>query len=86
MSQSEDPELDRRVKYTPLELNKLSDEFKERLGFLASGFTFPHKQAALFLGSLARQMETAFETERDGEAIVVDEYEGRDEILEVDDL
>ncbi|KAG1770404.1 hypothetical protein EV702DRAFT_1139357 [Suillus placidus] len=84
-SDSEDPEMDRRVRYTPLELDKLSDDFKERLGFLASGFTFPHKQAALFLGSLTRQMETAFENERTGSA--ADEYEERrDEIVDVDNL
>ncbi|KAG1754370.1 hypothetical protein EDB19DRAFT_1666107 [Suillus lakei] len=84
-SESEDPEMDRRVKYTPLELDKLSDDFKERLGFLASGFTFPHKQAALFLGSLTRQMETAFENERTGSA--ADEHEERrEEIVDVDNL
>lgn len=82
---SEDTEVDRRVKYTPLELDKLSDDFKERLGFLASGFTFPHKQAALFLGSLTRQMETAFDSERSGSA--ADEHEERrEEIVDVDDL
>ncbi|KAG2158502.1 uncharacterized protein EDB93DRAFT_1121733 [Suillus bovinus] len=84
-SDSEDPEMDRRVKYTPLELDKLSDDFRERLGFLASPFTFPHKQAALFLGSLTRQMETAFEGERTGSA--ADEHEERrEEIVDVDDL
>ncbi|KAG2157480.1 hypothetical protein DEU56DRAFT_764884 [Suillus clintonianus] len=85
LSESEDPEMDRRVKYTPLELDKLSDDFKERLGFLASGFTFPHKQAALFLGSMARQMETAFESEV-GEVSAVDEHEERREEILVDDL
>ncbi|OAX41724.1 hypothetical protein K503DRAFT_863664 [Rhizopogon vinicolor AM-OR11-026] len=45
---SEEPELARRVKYTPLELDELNDEFKERLGFLANGFSFPQNQAALF--------------------------------------
>ncbi|KAG1877721.1 hypothetical protein DFJ58DRAFT_752429 [Suillus subalutaceus] len=84
LSDSEDTEVDRRVKYTPLELDKLSDDFKERLGFLASGFTFPHKQAALFLGSLTRQMETAFESERMGSA--ADEHERREEIVDVDEL
>lgn len=79
----EDPEMDRRVKYTPLELDKLSDDFKERLGFLASGFTFPHKQAALFLGSLTRQMETAFDNETGSTA---EEHERREEIVDVDDL
>lgn len=88
LSTSEEPEMDRRVKYTPLELDKLSDDFKERLGFLASGFTFPHKQAALFLGSMTRQMETAFDSEREksDDAIAVDEHEGGREILDVDDL
>lgn len=85
VSDSEDPEMDRRVKYTPLELEKLSDDFKERLGFLASGFTFPHKQAALFLGSLTRQMETAFDSERTESA--ADEHEERrEEVVDVDDL
>lgn len=81
----EDPDMDRRVKYTPLELDKLSDDFKERLGFLASGFTFPHKQAALFLGSLTRQIETAFENERTGSAADENE-EMREEEVDVDDL
>jgi hypothetical protein len=80
-----DLEMDQRVKYTPLEFEKLSDNFKEHLGFLASGFTFPHKQAALFLGSLTRQMETAFDNERAG--MTADEHgERRDEIVDVDDL
>ncbi|KAG2147215.1 hypothetical protein BD769DRAFT_1414918 [Suillus cothurnatus] len=81
---SEDMEVDRRVKYTPLELDKLSNDFKERLGFLASGFTFPQKQAALFLGSLTRQMETAFESEEMGST--ADEHERREEIVDVDEL
>ncbi|KAG2755858.1 hypothetical protein P692DRAFT_20949287 [Suillus brevipes Sb2] len=77
----ENLEMDRRVKYTPLAFDNLN---LEHLGFLASGFTFPHKQAALFLGSLARQMETAFDNERMGSA--ADEHEERrDEIVNVDD-
>jgi hypothetical protein len=77
----ENLEMDRRVKYTPLAFDNLN---LEHLGFLASGFTFPHKQAALFLGSLARQMETAFDNERTGSA--ADEHEERrDEIVNVDD-
>ncbi|OJA14131.1 hypothetical protein AZE42_12920 [Rhizopogon vesiculosus] len=83
---SEEPELARRVKYTPLELDKLSDEFKERLGFLANGFSFPHNQATLFLGSLSRQMEAAFGEDKSGNVSVVDEYEEGAEIIEVDDL
>ena len=79
--------MNRRVKYTPLELDKLSNEFTERLGFLANGFTFPHNQAALFLGSLARQMEAAFGDDQAGDVNAVDEYEGgRAEIIEVDNL
>ncbi|KAG1738177.1 hypothetical protein EDD22DRAFT_923168 [Suillus occidentalis] len=77
----ENLEMDRRVKYSPLAFDNLN---KEHLGFLASGFTFPHKQAVLFLGSLTRQMETAFDNERAGSA--ADEHEERrEEIVNVDD-
>lgn len=78
-----DSEMDQRVKYTPLEFDKLSDNFTEHLGFLASGFTFPHKQAALFLGSLTRQMETAFDNERAGRAADKQE-ERRENIVDMD--
>ncbi|KIK37707.1 hypothetical protein CY34DRAFT_15522 [Suillus luteus UH-Slu-Lm8-n1] len=77
----ENLEMGRRVKYTPLAFDNLN---QEHLGFLASGFTFPHKQAVLFLGSLTRQMETAFDNERAGSA--ADEHEERrEEIVNVDD-
>ncbi|KAJ8581400.1 hypothetical protein M405DRAFT_832591, partial [Rhizopogon salebrosus TDB-379] len=86
LSLGDGPEPDRRVKYTPMELDKLGEDIKEHLGFLASGFTFPHNQASLFLGSLARQLESAFEEDKTGDVAVVEQYEReRAEIIEVDD-
>jgi hypothetical protein len=86
LSLGDGPEQDRRVKYTPMELDKLGEDIKEHLGFLASGFTFPHNQASLFLGSLARQLESAFEEDKTGDVAVVEQYEREQaEIIEVDD-
>lgn len=40
------------IKYTPLELDKESDEFVERLRFLGESFTFGRDQLALFLKTM----------------------------------
>lgn len=40
------------IKYTPLELDKESDEFVEKLKFLGDAFIFGQEQLALFLKTM----------------------------------
>ncbi|EGO21082.1 hypothetical protein SERLADRAFT_441471 [Serpula lacrymans var. lacrymans S7.9] len=49
-----------RVKYTPLELDKESEEFVKKLEFLNDAFTFPRSQLALFLKTVRDQLDRAF--------------------------
>jgi hypothetical protein len=48
------------VHYIPLKLPEANDQFNDHLGHLTNEFTFPHKQNSFFMGSIMRQMETAF--------------------------
>lgn len=45
-------QLVQSIKYTPLELDKESDEFVEKLKFLGDAFIFGQEQLALFLKTM----------------------------------
>lgn len=45
-------QLVKSIKYTPMELDKESDEFVENLKFLGEAFTFGSDQLALFLKTM----------------------------------
>jgi len=63
-------QLVRSIKYTPLQLDKESEEFIEKLRFLGEAFTFGSDQLALFL-------KTMYDTL--GGAVQEDEEEGMEE-------
>ncbi|KAJ7063480.1 hypothetical protein C8F01DRAFT_1081944 [Mycena amicta] len=52
-------ELERRIQYTPLDLDKESPDFVTALQFLNTGFTFPRRQLPLFFISLVDNMKRA---------------------------
>jgi len=56
---SEDDFITRRVKYTPLELDREPEDFVKRLEYMADSFTFPSAQQALFLNSLREKIRDA---------------------------
>ncbi|KAI6028500.1 hypothetical protein F5J12DRAFT_960023 [Pisolithus orientalis] len=49
---SDDDFVHRRIKYTPLHLDKEPDSFVEALSYMGESFTFPCSQQGLFLNSL----------------------------------
>ncbi|KAH7926644.1 hypothetical protein BV22DRAFT_1032643 [Leucogyrophana mollusca] len=57
----DDAEDDRRVKYTPLELDKESPTFVRKLDFLNDAFTFPSTQQALFLTTMRDKLGEALQ-------------------------
>jgi hypothetical protein len=71
--------LQENVKYTPLELDKESPEFRERLDFLGDTFTFEKQQIQVFLEQLRDHVAGAVEQERDAEE------EPREEIIDLRD-
>ncbi|KAF7304968.1 hypothetical protein MKEN_01211500 [Mycena kentingensis (nom. inval.)] len=54
-------ELEKRVQYTPLNLDKESPDFSEALDFLKECFTFGREQLPVFLSSLVSNMKNACE-------------------------
>ncbi|EPQ57972.1 hypothetical protein GLOTRDRAFT_114527 [Gloeophyllum trabeum ATCC 11539] len=48
-----------QVKYTPYELDKETDEFREKLGFFNTPFTFERSQLHVFLRSLGETVQNA---------------------------
>ncbi|KAI6005851.1 hypothetical protein EDD15DRAFT_2151411, partial [Pisolithus albus] len=56
---SDDDFVHRRIKYTPLHLDKESDAFVEALSYMGESFTFPCSQQGLFLNSLRDRMVDA---------------------------
>ncbi|KAJ7286079.1 hypothetical protein C8J57DRAFT_1286666 [Mycena rebaudengoi] len=59
-----DADLHRAAQYTPLNLDKESEEFAQALVFLGSGFTFPRKQLPLFFNTLVENMKAACEQDQ----------------------
>lgn len=62
---SEDDFIQRRAKYTPLELDREPGDFVRRLEYMADSFTFPSVQQALFLNSLREKLRDATESGSD---------------------
>lgn len=56
---SEDDSIHRRIKYTPLNLNREPEAFVKRLEYMGDSFTFPCAQQGLFLGSLREKIRDA---------------------------
>lgn len=59
-------QLIQRIKYTPLELDKESDEFVRKLQFLGEAFTFGRDQLALFLKTMYDTLSGALTDEEGG--------------------
>ena len=53
---SEDDFIHRRIKYTPLHLDKEPDAFVKGLEYIGDSFTFPCAQQGLFLNSLREKI------------------------------
>lgn len=51
-------DLVRQVQYTPLELDKISPAFAEKLDFLGAQFTFSEAQTSVFLKTLNDNLGT----------------------------
>jgi len=56
---SEDDFIHRRIKYTPLHLDKEPEAFINRLEYMGDTFTFPCAQQGLFLNSLREKIRDA---------------------------
>jgi hypothetical protein len=60
-------QLVQSIKYTPLELDKESEEFVEKLRFLGEGFIFGQDQLALFLKTMYDTLSGAVQDDEEGE-------------------
>jgi hypothetical protein len=58
-------DLQRMVRYTPLELEKESQEYIQRLDFLADTFTFGYDQMEFFLKTLNDHFASLSEEQND---------------------
>ena len=58
-------DLQRMVRYTPLELDKESQEYIQRLDFLADTFTFGYDQMEFFLKTLNDHFTSLSEEQND---------------------
>lgn len=64
---SEDDFIHRRIKYTPLHLDKEPDAFVKGLEYMGDSFTFPCAQQGLFLNSLHEKIrDTAKDASESG--------------------
>ncbi|KIJ69087.1 hypothetical protein HYDPIDRAFT_172565 [Hydnomerulius pinastri MD-312] len=74
---SEDDFVHRRIKYTPLNLDKEPESFVKGLQYMRDTFTFPSSQQGLFLNSLRDRIKEASEpvSEVEVEEIEVEEIE-----------
>lgn len=62
-------QLIQRIKYTPLELDKESGEFVEKLQFLGDAFTFGRDQLALFLKTMYDTLGGAIQGDHEEEGV-----------------
>ena len=60
-------QLVQSIKYTPLELDKESEEFVEKLRFLGEGFIFGQDQLALFLKTMYDTLSGAVQDDEEEE-------------------
>lgn len=60
-------QLIQNIKYTPLELDKESDEFVEKLKFLGDAFIFGHEQLALFFKTMYDTLSGALQDDDENE-------------------
>lgn len=72
---SDDDFVHRRIKYTPLHLDKESDAFVEALSYMGESFTFPCSQQGLFLNSLRDRMVDAVKGRENSEDSIEMQYE-----------
>ncbi|KIK31098.1 hypothetical protein PISMIDRAFT_670054 [Pisolithus microcarpus 441] len=72
---SDDDFVHRRIKYTPLHLDKESDSFVEALSYMGESFTFPCSQQGLFLNSLRDRMVDAVKGRENSEDSIEMQYE-----------
>lgn len=76
---SEDDFIHRRIKYTPLHLDKEPEVFVGRLKYMGDSFTFPCAQQGLFLNSLRETIRDAVkDTSESGSDIEGMEVEDHD--------
>jgi len=61
------------IKYTPLELDKESEEFVEKLRFLGEAFTFGRNQLALFFKTMYDTLSGTVEDDEEEEMEVEDQ-------------
>lgn len=64
---SDDDFVHRRIKYSPLHLDKESESFVKGLSYMGDSFTFPCSQQGLFLNSLRDRIIDAVKGTRDSE-------------------
>lgn len=72
---SDDDFVHRRIKYTPLHLDKEPDSFVEALSYMGESFTFPCSQQGLFLNSLRDRMVDAMKGRENSEDSIEMQYE-----------
>lgn len=76
---SEDDFIHRRVKYTPLHLDKEPEAFVKGLEYMGESFTFACAQQGLFLNSLREKIRDAAKDASESESDIGDmEVEDRD--------
>jgi hypothetical protein len=65
-------ELQRMVRYTPLELEKESQEYIQKLDFLADTFTFGYDQMEFFLKTLNDHFTSLSEEQEQNDSAMTD--------------
>ncbi|KIJ10501.1 hypothetical protein PAXINDRAFT_119493 [Paxillus involutus ATCC 200175] len=74
---SEDDFIHRRIRYTPLHLDKEPEAFVKGLEYMGDSFTFPSSQQGLFLNSLREKIRDIVKDASESE-VEVEEIEGPD--------
>ena len=69
-------QLVQSIKYTPLELDKESEEFVEKVRFLGEAFVFGQDQLALFLKTMYDTLGGAVQDDEEEEEEMEDEDDG----------
>lgn len=73
---SEDDFIHRRIKYTPLHLDKEPEAFVKGLEYIGDSFTFPCAQQGLFLNSLCEKIrDAAKDTSESGSDIELGDHD-----------